>query len=148
MTRRLRSTVHLTEGDGTTVCLLAGSVPAAAQAARITNPKAWEEGDSPPTPSTSSPAGSGGIVGAPRTEGKEGREAFVPAPESPLKPPPRKGPGSSKAAWQEYVTKYALGRGSSPAVVESMIAEFDRDDLIAWVDANKEGYGDPAGDPR
>lgn len=116
MSRRLRSTVYLTGEDGSTVCLLAGSVPTVAQAARITNPKAWEAGEAaPPTSPISTP------------------EPVPPAPAADIpsarRQPPRKGPGSSRAAWATYAASRNI------TVPEGA----DRDAIVAAVDAADRG---------
>ncbi len=123
MSRRLRSTVYLTGEDGSTACLLAGSVPTAAHAALITNPKAWEEGEAAPPTSPISPQG--GIVPPEVVGGSEGREAFVPT----LDQPPRKGPGSSRAAWLNYA--HLLG------LMPDEYTHLDRDGIIRLLDARK-----------
>jgi hypothetical protein len=134
MGRRLRSTVYLTGEDGTTTCLLAGSVPSAAQAARVTNPKAWEDGEAAPPTSAPAAAPEGSLTAFLATS--EGQasvqrardETLAAAHAGPsMRQPPRKGPGSSRAAWAAY----AAARGidiPEGADRDSIISEVDRSD--------------------
>jgi len=118
MGRRLRTRVHLVDGQGKSFVFGPGSSVPEWAAAKITNPKAWADDGAEPdagrSPASTTTPDTGGQ--APDT----GRGGKTPVE------PPRSGKGSGVEAWREYAGKLGW--------FESIPAEAGRDDIIAAVD--------------
>jgi hypothetical protein len=122
MGRRLRTRVHLVDGQGKSFVFGPGSSVPEWAAAKITNPKAWAD-DEPAREAGTAPAG----TTTPDTGGQApdtGQVGVTPVE------PPRSGKGSGLEAWREYAGKLGW--------FESIPEDASRDDIAKAIDDERE----------
>ncbi|MBW3663568.1 MAG: hypothetical protein KY469_10755 [Actinobacteria bacterium] len=104
--KKLKTDVHVANEAGETQVFKAGTTPPPEVANRITNPNAWEEGDTSAQDATDDAGGE--------------------APALPDDAPPRAGKGSGTEEWRAYATeKFGL----------ELAEDASRDDIIEAVSA-------------